>query len=154
ATVKDLPWSAEGIDGEVLFQGEKTTATLSLDRLANLQKPALTTPLKLTATTVLAGRHVEFTLDGATLTPAPAKLQVKGGHDLSTGTGSATVALSSPAFKKGGLQPGEIVPALAGLVQGLDGTAALAGTVRWTGRTLSPNLTLSLKTARATSSVA
>src|SRR5262249_26366779 len=127
---------------------------LRLDRLTNLQKPALTVPLKLTATAVLAGRHVDVTLDSETLTPTPAKLQVKGGHDLSTGTGSATVALSSPAFKKGGLQPADLSPAFGGLVSGLEGTAALAGTLRWTARTITPDLTVTLKAARSTSSLA
>src|SRR5262249_5614662 len=55
---------------------------------------------------------------------------------------------------KGGPQPADLFPAFGGLVSGLEGTAALAGTLRWTARTITPDVTVTLKAARSTSSLA
>ncbi|HSY84934.1 MAG TPA: YdbH domain-containing protein [Verrucomicrobiae bacterium] len=144
-TPKDLPWTVQGLAGEVLFQSDKSTAKFSVARLTNLQKPAMTQPLKLSGTAALAGSHLDFTLAGETLTKTPAKLQAKGKHELGNGSGSAAVAVAPLAFKRGGLQPGDLFPILAGQVKNLDGTVAIAGTLRWTAKALTPDLTLTLK---------
>jgi Dicarboxylate transport len=144
-TPKDLPWTVQGLAGEVLFQSDKSTAKFSVARLTNLQKPAMTQPLKLSGTAALAGSHLDFTLAGETLTKTPAKLQAKGKHELGNGSGSAVVAVAPLAFKRGGLQPGDLFPILAGQVKNLDGTIAIAGTLRWTAKALTPDLTLTLK---------
>ncbi|HEY2111507.1 MAG TPA: YdbH domain-containing protein [Dongiaceae bacterium] len=144
-TPKDLPWTVQGLAGEVLFQSDKSTAKFSVARLTNLQKPAMTQPLKLSGTAALAGSHLDFALAGETLTKTPAKLQAKGKHELGNGSGSATVAVAPLAFKRGGLQPGDLFPILAGQVKNLDGTVAIAGTLRWTAKALTPDLTLTLK---------
>jgi Dicarboxylate transport len=144
-TPKDLPWTVQGLAGEVLFQSDKSTAKFSVARLTNLQKPAMTQSLKLSGTAALAGSHLDFTLAGETLTKTPAKLQAKGKHELGNGSGSAAVAVAPLAFKRGGLQPGDLFPILAGQVKNLDGTVAIAGTLRWTAKALTPDLTLTLK---------
>lgn len=144
-TPKDLPWTVQGLAGEILFQADKSSAEFTVARLTNLQKPAMTQPLKLTGTASLTGSHVDFTLAGETLTKTPAKLQAKGKHELGNGSGSATVAVAPLAFKRGGLQPGDLFPILAGQVKDLDGTVGIAGTLRWTAKALTPDLTLTLK---------
>ena len=117
-TPKDLPWTVQGLDGEIVFQADKSAAKFTIARLSNLQKPAMTQPLKLSGTATLAGSHLDFTLAGETLTKTPAKLQAKGKHELGNGSGSATVALAPLAFKRGGAQPGDQFPILAGPGEG------------------------------------
>jgi hypothetical protein len=144
-TPKDLPWTVQGLAGEVLFQADKSSAKFTIAKLTNLQKPAMTQPLKLSGTAALTGSHLDFTLAGETLTKTAAKLQAKGKHELGNGSGSATVAVAPLAFKRGGLQPGDLFPILAGQVKDLDGTVGIAGTLRWTAKALTPDLTLTLK---------
>jgi hypothetical protein len=144
-TPKDLPWTVQGLAGEVLFQADKSSAKFTVARLTNLQKPAMTQPLKLSGTAMLAGSHLDFTLAGETLTKTAAKLQAKGKQELGNGSGSATVAVAPLLFKRGGLQPGDLFPIMAGQVKDLDGTVGIAGTLRWTAKALTPDLTLTLK---------
>jgi len=144
-TPKDLPWTVQGLDGEIVFQADKSAAKFTIARLSNLQKPAMTQPLKLNGTATLAGSHLDFTLAGETLTKTPAKLQAKGKHELGNGSGSATVALAPLAFKRGGAQPGDQFPILATVAKDIDGSVGVAGTLRWTAKTLTPDLTLTLK---------
>ena len=144
-TPKDLPWTLQGLAGEILFQPDKSAAKFTVAKLTNLQKPAMTQPLKLNGTATLTGSHVDFSLTGETLTKIPAKLQAKGKHELGNGSGSATVAVAPLTFKRGGLQPGDFFPILAGQVKNLEGTVGIAGTLRWTAKALTPDLTLTLK---------
>lgn len=149
-TPKDLPWTVQGLDGDLLWQGSKTTAKLSVARLTNLQKPVLVAPLKLTGNATLAGSQLDFTTAGETITKTPAKLTAKGKHDLAKGSGGATVALAPVAFKRGGFQPGDLIPALAGptlagQVGDVEGSAGIAGTLAWTAKGLTPSLTLTFK---------
>jgi len=145
ATPKDLPWTVQGVDGDFLRQGSKTTAKFSVARLTNLQKPGLVAPLKFSGSATLLGPLLDFTLAGETLTKSPAKLQAKGKHDLAKRNGGATVTLSPVVFKRGGLQPGDLFPSLAGMAQDVEGSAGLAGTLTWTDKALTPDLTLTLK---------
>jgi hypothetical protein len=145
ATPKDLPWTLHGVDGDFLWQGKKTTGKFSIARLANLQKPVLVAPMKLSGSAQLAGTALDVTLAAETLTKTAAKLQGKGSHDLAMGSGNATFALAPVAFKQGGFQPGDLVPGLAGLARDVDGSAGIAGTLRWTAKSLTPDLTLTLK---------
>jgi hypothetical protein len=145
AAPKDLPWTVQGLDGDLLWQGSKTTGKFSIARLTNLRKPALVAPAELGGSATLSGMQLEFSLAGETLTKTPAKLQVKGKHDLAKGSGSATASLAPVAFKRGGLQPGDPFPALAGLAQDVEGSAGIAGTLAWTAKALTPALTLTLK---------
>ena len=145
ATPKDLPWTLQGVDGDFLWQGKKTTGKFSIARLANLQKPVLVAPMKLSGSGQLAGAALDVTLAAETLTKTVAKLQAKGSHDLVKGSGNATIALAPVPFKQGGFQPADLVPSLAGLAQDVDGSAGIAGTLRWTAKTLTPDLTVTLK---------
>jgi len=145
ATPRDLPWTLQGVDGDFLWQARKTTGKFSIARLANLQKPVLVAPMKLSGSAQLAGTALDVTLAAETLTKTVAKLQAKGSHDLAKGSGNATIALAHVAFKQGGFQPGDLVAGLAGLAQDVDGSAGIAGTLRWTAKTLTPDLTLTLK---------
>jgi hypothetical protein len=145
ATPQDLPWTVEGVDGDFLRQGSKTTAKLSIARLTNRQKPALVAPVKLSGSATLVGPLLDFTLNCETLTKSPAKLQAKGKHDLAKGNGGAAVTLAPIAFKREGPQPGDLFPSLAGMAQDMKGSAGLAGTLAWTVKALTLDLTLTLK---------
>jgi hypothetical protein len=145
ATPKDLPWTLQGVDGDILWQAKKTTGRFSIARLANLQKPVLVAPMKLSGSGQLAGTVLDVTLTAETLTKTAAKLQAKGSHDLAKGGGNAAIALAPVTFKQGSFQPGDLVPTLAGLAQDVDGSAGIAGTLRWTAKALTPDLTLTLK---------
>jgi hypothetical protein len=144
-SAKDLSWGIEGLDGEMQWQGAKTAAKFTLARLTSLQKPASTVPLKLTGTATLAGPNLDFTATGNSLSKTPARIVAKGRYQLGANSGSATVSLDPVTFKPGGLQPGDLWPALAGAVRDLDGTVALAGTLSWKATALTPDMTLTLK---------
>jgi hypothetical protein len=145
-STQDLPWTADTIAGEILFPAGKTTAKLSIGRLANRQKPMLVTALKLLVDAVLTGQRLDFTLVGDVLGKGPARLQAKGRLDFSTGAGNAAVTLGPLVFRRGGLQPADLSPALASVaVENVDGSIGLAGRLAWTARGLVPDLTLTLK---------
>jgi hypothetical protein len=143
-SAKDLAWGVQGLNGEAQWQGAKTAVKFSLARLTSLQKPALAPPLKLTGTATLSGPHLDFTVTGDSLTKTPARIQAKGRYELGADSGSATVSLAPVTFKPGGLQPGDLLPPLAGRVQDLDGTMALAGTLNWKATTVTPDLNMTL----------
>ena len=140
-----LGWAAQAIDGKLLWQPGKATIDLTVGRLLNLQKPALVAPLSLSATGTLAGQRLDFSLRGQTISKAVLKLQAKGWQDLGSGAGTANVVFGPVAFQRGGLQPGDLFPVLAGQVKDVDGRATLAGRLRWSAGAVTPDLTLKLE---------
>lgn len=136
----DIPWAAQGIDGEINWQADRATAKLSVGRLVNRRDPQLVAPLALTANATLVGPNVDFILDVFADTKPVSKLEVKGRHDLSADSGSATISMQPIEFRKGGLQPVNIIPAFDGRMENARGTVAVAGSFRWDHAGLSPNL--------------
>jgi hypothetical protein len=143
-TPEGLPWAAQAIDGKLVWRPDQRTAEVAIGRLVNRQQPMLVSPLGLVATARLTGTRLVFSLQ-ATGGKGMLKLQAKGQHDIASNRGSANIALAPILFRRGSLQPGDLFPALAGRAEDIDGSVALAGPVRWTGSTLSPDLTLKLK---------
>ncbi len=152
-SVDGVPWTIQGAGGELAWQGEKATAKLTVGQLINRQKPMLVTPLSLATTATLSGNRVDFSLQGRALGKNPATMQAKGQYDLVAQAGTANITLAPILFHKGGLQPIDLFPIFGKPVEDVDGSVALAGTLRWKGVVLSPDLVLTLNhLAFATSS--
>ncbi len=152
-SVDGVPWTIQGAGGELVWQAEKATAKLTVGQLINRQKPMLVTPLSLTTTATLSANRLDFSLQGRALGKNPATIQAKGQYDLAAQAGAANISLAPIPFHKGGLQPVDLFPIFGKPVEDVDGSVALAGTLRWKGMVLSSDLVLTLKQlAFATSS--
>lgn len=143
--LEDLPWTAQEIDGELVWQPEQVTAQLAVGRLASRQQPAPVPPLGLALTGTMAGPRLDFALHAETIGKATARLEAIGHHDRSTNSGSATLSLGPILFHAGSLQPGDLLPALGGMAKDVEGSVAVTGSLRWRGAALSPDLTLRLQ---------
>ena len=152
--VDGVAWTAQGAGGEFVWQAGKATAQLTIGRLINTQKPMLVTPLGVSANATLAGSKLDFSLQGKVLGKNPVTMQAKGQYDLAAQSGTAAITLPPVVFHRGGLQPGDLLPAAGKPVDDLDGSLALAGMLRWKGKTLSPDLLLTLKQLAFTTSTA
>jgi dicarboxylate transporter DctA-like protein len=148
-TPAGLPWMAQAIDGELAWQPGEATAQLAIGRLLNRQQPILAVPLSLSASASLTGPHVDFTILGELGgkergSKSTARLEAKGRHDRSSGSGSATIVLEPVMFHRGSVEPGDLAPALGGMVEDVEGSVGLGGTLRWSSVAVTPDLTLHL----------
>jgi hypothetical protein len=142
---KDLPWSAQAIDGDMVWRSDRSSAHFTIGRVLNRGQPMLIAPFSLAADASLAGPLLEATL-GATFERKPgARLGARARHDRSSNSGSAIIALGPVLFQPGSLQPNDLFPALGTMVEDVDGKIAADGVVRWRGDGLSPDLKLQLK---------
>ena len=144
-TAEDLPWTAQEIDGELIWRPEQATAQLAVGRLVSRQQPAPLAPFALALTATLAGPRLDFALHVETTGKTKARLEAIGRHDRSSNSGSATLSLGPIVFHAGSLAPGDLLPALAGMAEDVEGSVALGGALRWRGAALSPDLTLRLQ---------
>ena len=144
---KDAPWTAEDIDGELIWGPGIATTKVTVNRLINRQQPALVVPIRILGKAAMAGQRVEFTLHVENET-AGAKgkvsLTAKGHHDRSSDSGETSIAMGPVVFRAGGMQPGDVFPILGPVVAKGAGTVALSGLVRWRDGALSPDLVVHL----------
>jgi hypothetical protein len=143
--VDGLSWTAKGAEGKIAWLDGKTAAQLTIGQLANSQKPMLVTPLGLGITATLAGNLTDFSLQAKTIGKSPQTMQAKGQYDQASRSGTVNINVVPIVFHRGGLQPGDLFPAFGNPVDGLEGSLALAGVLRWKGTKLSPDLVLTLK---------
>ena len=144
---KALPWSAEGIAGELVWRGDGASAKIAVDSLKSRRQPPVIQPLRLTGEAALVGTHLNFTLHAETeAAGAKGKLtmEIKGRHDRASDSGSASVAMSPAVFRAHGLQPADFFPAIEDALSDVSGAAAVSGTVRWRGLDVAPNIRIRL----------
>lgn len=140
-----LPWLADGLAGTLIWQAGGAHLQLTSAQLVNLQQPALVVPLTIAGEASLTGALLDFSFRVTSPVEGALKVDLKGQHDQSANSGSATVTLAPIAFKLGGRQVAGLSPAFGPSVPPLAGSVALDGTMRWAGDVLQPNLTLRLK---------
>ncbi|PWR25745.1 intermembrane phospholipid transport protein YdbH family protein [Zavarzinia aquatilis] len=140
----DLPWALSGatIGVKLTDGGLQTTVTGAV--LRNLQQPPLLIPVSLSGQAGLAGDIVEFTVQAATLTAGPARLDIAGRYDTAKAALDASIALPPVRFAKDGLQPVDFSPRLGALPGKLWGGVGLSGKVTWQGGKLASDLALAL----------
>ena len=141
-----LPWSAEGIAGELIWS-DGATAKVTIDSLKNRQQPPVIQPLRLTAEAALVGTNLDFTLHaetGAAGGKGKLTMDIKGRHDRKADSGSATLAMSPAAFRAQGLQPVDFFPALEDALSNVSGTVAVSGSARWRGLDVAPDIRIRL----------
>jgi hypothetical protein len=142
-TVDGLPWTAQGIDGALLWKGVGLSAHLAALHLGSTETPPLVAPLAIAGDASLAGPRIEFTVKAEAGAKERAGMTAAGHYDLTAREGAAQLSLGPVRFSAA-LQPADLVPALAGTVADMRGTAGLAGSLRLAGGRLTPDLTLSL----------
>ena len=81
-------------------------------------------------------------------------LTIDGRHDLTRGTGSATLKLAPIEFIPNVRQPADIAPWLAGVADEVSGTVALAGDVSWDSEVVASTLELLIRDLSATTDAA
>lgn len=143
-TATEERWTAQAIDGEIDWLPERRTARLSVGQLVDQHDPKLVAPLSLTADATLVGSTLDFVVDLLADTKAAAKAEIKGRHDLSSNSGSATITMQPIEFKQAGLQPANLSPAFASGLANVSGRVALGGSVRWDRTGFFPNLLVHL----------
>ncbi|MCX5896010.1 MAG: YdbH domain-containing protein [Proteobacteria bacterium] len=140
---KDLPWTAEDINGQLVWQADGLTAKVVVNRLINRQQPALVEPTRLSGNVAMADARIDFDLLAET-EAAGAKgmirLNAKGHHDRSSDRGAASIVVAPVVFQTQGAQPVDFFPQLGNVFSAVTGSVALSGSVLWHGVTLSPDL--------------
>jgi hypothetical protein len=142
---EDLPWSAQGIDGDVVWHSDQSSAHLEIGQVLNRQRPMLIAPFSLAADASLAGQLLEVTAGATFGGKTAAKLEAKVRHDRPSGSGSASIVVGPVLFQRGSLQPADFFPALGDIVKDVDGAIAVEGTALWSGDSFSPDFRLRLK---------
>jgi Dicarboxylate transport len=101
-------------------------------RLVSSAEPPWFAPLRLSGTLTPSGGRLEFEgrLAGA---GGQAELRFQGMHDPATGVGGASLRIPPVELVPGGLQPGELAPAGAGLVENVAGRLRADGELSWGG---------------------
>jgi hypothetical protein len=143
-TPEDLPWAATGISGVLTAKGDGMTAQLTFAQLANLQQPALVAPLRLAADASLGGTEIEITLHAATVAPSPLSVEAKARLDRSSDNASVVLTMTPLAFHPGSFQPHDLLPALEGMAEDVEGSVAVTGSIGFSKGVLSPALVLHL----------
>jgi hypothetical protein len=141
-----LPWSAEGIAGELLWS-DGASVKIAVSSLKNRRQPAIIQPLRLTGEAALAGTHLDFTLHAETEAAGgkgKLTMEIKGRHDRASDSGSATVATSPAVFRASGPQPVDFFPMLEDALSEVSGSVAVSGSVRWRGLDVAPNIRIRL----------
>ncbi|MGE0092933.1 MAG: YdbH domain-containing protein [Alphaproteobacteria bacterium] len=142
---RDLPWIAEEIGGEVVWRGDKTTAKFTVNRLSNLQTPALVQPLRLTGEAALTGKKVDFALRAHMETAgSKGEVVVAGHHDIATNSGSASISVPPVTFRSSAVQPAHFAPVLEGTLPDVAGSVSVSGSARWQDFVLLPDIAVTL----------
>jgi hypothetical protein len=141
----DPPIEAQGLSGELTWLPDHATAKLSVARLADRQTPMRMAPASLDAEANLAGAGVDFALHAAAGPSGGATLEATGTFNGDKGRGSAAITLGPIAFRRGGLQPADLVPPLRGMVDAVEGSLSAKGTMRFSAGEFAPDLHLQLK---------
>lgn len=151
---EDLPWSAQAIDGQVVWHSDRSSAHLEIGQVLNRRQPMLMAPFSLAADASSAGPLLAATAGATFGGTAAVRLEVKARHDRSSGGGSASIVLGPVLFQRGSLQPADLFPALGDMVEDVDGTISVEGSMRWSGDGLSPDFRLRLKDLAFAGSIA
>ncbi|MEX2632383.1 MAG: YdbH domain-containing protein [Tistlia sp.] len=119
------------------LQGSEVDLELAGATLASSAEPPLFPALALSGSGELAGQALRYRLRGRGLEGA-LDLAATGRQDFEAGAGSAEVTVAPLVFQTGGLQPGDLHPALADLERATGSASArlalrLGGTTRMTG---------------------
>lgn len=131
----------DGGDAELRL-GEGTIFTLRSLRIRPLAEPAWLSPLDLAGEALLAAGALRFA--GKAKAAAGAALAVTGRADLGAATGEASLTLSPLSFRPGGLQPRDLVPAIAPWITAAAGRISAGGAVRWAAGRLTSDLAVHL----------
>lgn len=88
---------------------------------------------------------------GANLRDAKRRLEIEasGRHVGKTGTGTLNLTVKPIAFSEDGLQPADLIPALADTLTRVAGRLAATGTLRWSEHGLSPEIDLLIQDGAA-----
>lgn len=142
---RDLPWIAEEIGGEVVWRDDKATAKFAVNKLSNLQTPALVQPLHLTGEAALTGKKVDFALRARMETVGgKGEVVVAGHHDTATNNGSASISVPPVIFRSKAVQPAHFAPVLEGTLPDVAGSVSVSGSARWQDFVLSPDIAVTL----------
>ncbi len=147
-TPADLPLEAQAIRGELDWQRDEATAKLSVDRIVDRETPMRVAPVALDAEANLVGPRLDVALHAAAGPTKVAILEAKGTFDRDVSRGSATVKFGPIAFRDSGLQPADLVPALRGTVETVEGTMSATGSLKFSGDRVSPDLLVRLQDLR------
>jgi hypothetical protein len=140
---KDLPWTAEDINGQLLWHADGLTAKIVVNRLINRQQPALVEPTRFSGNFAMADARIDFNFLAET-EAAGAKgmirFNAKGHHNRFSERGAARIDVAPVVFHAQGAQPVDFFPKLGNALPAVTGSVALSGSVLWHGVTLSPDL--------------
>jgi len=91
-----------------------------------------------------AGSAVGFDLRASTAEGRLA-LRAQGSHDLATASGNASLELDSVRFEPGGLQPAQLLPALAEWIHSASGTLDAKGSAAWQNERITGDVHVALQ---------
>jgi hypothetical protein len=139
-----LDAAAQGLQADVSFAPETSTADLRIASIAASGTPPPIVPLSLAGAAEMVGGRLSFT--GTIADKAKRiNLSITAEHALGAGTGAATLKMAPLVFTRGGLQPRDIAPAAGAEIEEVTGRAAIGGTVGWSNGKLSSKLKLLLE---------
>jgi hypothetical protein len=125
--------SATGIRASaVLEDGATLRVAIEDGRLVSSAEPPWFAPLSLSGTLAPSDGRLDFEGRLARI-GGQAELRFRGTHDPAAGTGRASLRMPPLELVPGQLQPGDLVPAMAGLVENLSGRLHADGELSWGG---------------------
>ncbi|MGH6945683.1 MAG: intermembrane phospholipid transport protein YdbH family protein, partial [Geminicoccaceae bacterium] len=131
ASASSPPLEASGIGATVTIEGGGSPrVSLDAEQLTSTAEPAWLTPMRLSATLRPGDVGLEF--EGRLVRVAgDAELRFEGAHDPATGTGRIALRMPPVEFVPGRLQPGGLVPAMAGMLARASGRIEAEGDLSW-----------------------
>jgi hypothetical protein len=120
----DLSVAVRQNRGGALRADAKLAARVALDDKSWL------VPLNLDAKAAITAAKADFS---ARLSGGAISASIEGWHRFSAHAGEARIDVAPMTFAKGGLQPGDLAPALASWIEAASGKVALAGEGKWQG---------------------
>jgi len=136
--------TARGVEADIRVGPDGSAADLRAAAITHGGKPALMAPLALSGHAEISGDTLSFT--GSLQDKARhIDLSIAGEHALDTGKGEAKLTMPPLAFRPGGLQPRDVVPAVGAEIEEVTGNAAIGGRIGWSNGKLTPRLDLLLK---------
>ena len=139
-----LDLTAKGVRAAIAIKRDDWSADLGVASIAQAGKPPLIVPLSLAGKAQASGDRLSFAgviSDGAQHLRSTVELE----HSLAAGKGQATLKMPALAFKPGGLQPRDLLPAIGSQVDEVTGNAAVGGTIAWSAGKISSDLKLLLQ---------
>ncbi len=139
-----LDVTAKGVRAEIAITEDKWSVDLGAASIMHSAKPPLFAPLGLAGTAEAIGDRLTFAgIVNDNSKRLSSTIDVE--HSFAANKGRLKLKMRPLVFKPGGLQPRDLMPAVAPQIEEVTGSAAIGGTIAWSGGKVVSDLALLLQ---------